>query len=151
MIDLVAGLVNDVPVDGDVTMRRLVLSMFACVGILAAAGCGTSVQVDSGFVILDTSPSGGAVNVDPEVELFVVMSQDVDSTTLASVVLKDAEGNDVGVSVTQLESNNEVISIAPEATLNRDARYSLLINGTLKSATGEMLDANVEKRFRTAP
>ena len=151
MIDLVAGLVNDVPVDGDVTMRRLVLSMFACMGILVAAGCGTSVQVDSGFVILDTSPSGGAVNVDPEVELFVVMSQDVDSTTLASVVLQDAEGNAVGASVTQLEGNNEVISIAPEATLNRDARYSLLINGTLKSATGEMLDANVEKRFRTAP
>ena len=34
-------------------MRRLMLSMFACMGILGAAGCGTSVQVDSGFVILD--------------------------------------------------------------------------------------------------
>ena len=132
-------------------MRRLLLSMFACMGILVAAGCGTSVQVDSGFVILDTSPSGGAVNVDPEVELFVVLSQDVDTTTLSSVVLQDAEGNVVGASVTQLEGNNEVISIAPEAALTRDARYSLLINGTLKSATGELLDANVEKRFRTAP
>ena len=132
-------------------MRRLMLSMFACMGILGAAGCGTSVQVDSGFVILDTSPSGGAVNVDPEVELFVVLSQDVDTATLTSVVLKDSEGNDVGTSVTQLEGNNEVISIVPAAPLTRDSRYSLWINGTLKSSSGETLDANVEKRFRTAP
>ncbi len=132
-------------------MRRLMLSMFACMGILGAAGCGTSVQVDSGFVILDTSPSGGAVNVDPEVELFVVLSQDVDAATLTSVVLKDSEGNDVGTAVTQLENNKEVISIVPAAPLARDARYSLWINGTLKSSNGELLDANVEKRFRTAP
>ena len=133
-------------------MRRLLLSVFACVGFLVATGCGTSVQVDSGFVILDTSPSGGAVNVDPEVELFVVLSQDVDTTTLSSVVLMDAEGNEVGSAVTQLNENNkEVISIVPAAPLTRDTRYSLWINGTLKSSTGELLDANVEKRFRTAP
>ena len=133
-------------------MRRLLLSMIACTGFLVAAGCGTSVQVDSGFVILDTSPSGGAVNVDPEVELFVVLSQDVDPTTLDSVTLKDADDNEVSATIKELNDNNkEVISIMPTSALTRDARYSLIINGTLKSATGESLDATIEKRFRTAP
>ena len=133
-------------------MRRLLLSMCVCVGIVGAAGCGTSVQVDSGFVILDTSPSGGAVNVDPEVELFVVFSQDVDPTTLDSVTLVDADSNQVSATVTELNDNNkEVISIMPASALSRDARYTLTINGTLKSATGESLDATIEKRFRTAP
>ena len=133
-------------------MRRLLLSMFACMGILVAAGCGTSVHVDSGFVILDTSPSGGAVNVDPEVELFVVLSQDVDPTTLESVTLKDADDNQVSATVKELNDNNkEVISIMPASALTRDARYTLIISGTLKSSTGELLDATIEKRFRTAP
>ena len=86
MIDLVAGLLNDTPRQWRLIMRRLMLSMFACFGMLSAAACGTSVQIEPGFVILDTSPSGGAVNVDPDVELFVVLSQEVDEATLADGV-----------------------------------------------------------------
>ena len=132
-------------------MRRLMLSVLALSGILGAAACGTSVQIDSGFVILDTSPSGGAVNVDPEVELFVVLSEDVDAATLSAIVLKDSNGAEVSATVTQLEANKEVISVQPADPLTRDARYTLTIGGALGSAGGETLDASIEKRFRTAP
>ena len=133
-------------------MRRLMLSMFACFGMLSAAACGTSVQIEPGFVILDTSPSGGAVNVDPDVELFVVLSQLVDETTLtADVMLKDADGAEVAASVTALPGDKRVLSIVPEATLSRDTAYQLMIMGTLKIASGEALDADISKRFRTAP
>jgi hypothetical protein len=133
-------------------MRRLMLSMFACLGLISAAACGTSVQIDSGFVILDTSPSGGAVNVDPDVELFVVLSQEVDESTIeAGVMLKDADGADVTATKIALTGDKRVLSIAPGASLASDTAYELHILGSLKSASGETLDATINKRFRTAP
>ena len=131
-------------------MRRLMLSVLAGFGIVASAGCGTSVQVDPGFVILDTSPSGGAVNVSTEVELFVVMSQAVDATTTTSVTLVDANGAAVDAGVAPLSDPN-VLSITPSSPLNPGAAYVLKIASTLKSTAGEDLGADVEKRFLTAP
>ena len=132
-------------------MRRLMLSFIACIGIVATSGCGTSVQIEPGFVILDTSPSGGAVNVDPQVELFVVLSNDIASDSLSSVTLADGEGNAVEAAVTLLEGDGRIMSVMPTTPLNRDTAYVMSIAGTLKSATGETLDANIIKRFRTAP
>jgi hypothetical protein len=135
----------------EIVMRRFMLSMLACFGLMATAACGTSVEIEPGFVILDTSPSGGAVNVDPAVELFVVLSQDVDATSLPSVTLEDSEGAAIAATVSQL-SDKHVLSIMPDpGPLGDDAAYVLTIAGTLKSSSGETLDATITKRFRTAP
>ena len=150
MIDVEAGLLNDMARRWRMIMRRLMLSMLACFGIAATTGCGTSVQIEPGFVILDTSPSGGAVNVDVQVELFVVLSHEVDATTTGSVTLADNDGNAVAATVTQL-SDKRVLSVVPDAPLNLDTTYVMSIAGTLKSSTGETLDATITKRFRTAP
>jgi len=131
-------------------MRRLMISMLVCFGIMATSGCGTSVQIEPGFVILDTSPSGGAVNVDPQVELFVVLSQEVDQTTVGSITLADSDGAAIDAQVTQL-SDKRVLSVMPTAQLTRDTAYVMSIAGTLKSGSGETLDATIIKRFRTAP
>ena len=132
-------------------MRRLMLSVLALSGLWGAAACGTSVQIDSGFVILDTSPSGGAVNVDPEVEPV----RGLERRRRRSDALGDrAQGQQrrrgVGDGDAR-EANKEVISVQPADPLTRDARYTLTIGGALGSAGGETLDASIEKRFRTAP
>jgi hypothetical protein len=114
------------------------------------SACGTSVTVDPGFSILDTSPSGGAVNVDIQVELFVVFSQEVDAATLTSFAVADAGGAAVEAAATLL-SDKRVVSVIPTAPLTADTAYVLTIAGTLKSSSGETLDATIEKRFRTAP
>jgi hypothetical protein len=134
----------------EIVMRRLMLSMLACFGLMATAACGTSVEIEPGFVILDTSPSGGAVNVDTAVELFVVLSQEVDATSIASVSLADGEGAAIAATVSQL-SDKRVLSIMPGAALSNDTAYVLSIDGSLKSSAGETLDATITKRFRTAP
>ena len=131
-------------------MRRLMLSLLACFGFAATAACGTSVQIEPGFVILDTSPSGGAVNVDRQVELFVVLSQEVDATTTTNVTLADEAGAAIAATVSQL-SDKRVLSIAPTDQLIADTAYVLSIAGGLKSVSGETLDATITKKFRTAP
>ena len=131
-------------------MRRFMFSLLALVAFGGAIGCGTSVTVEPGLYVLDTSPSGGAVNVDPEVELFIVLSQELDAASLTSVTLVDEADNAVEAVVTQL-ADKRVLSVAPANALERDSVYLLTIDGALASSTGEILGASISKRFRTAP
>ena len=80
-------------------MRRMLMSGLALFAMMTVSACGTNVTVDPGFSILDTSPSGGAVNVDTQVELFVVFSQEVDPATLTSLAVADAGGTETVASL----------------------------------------------------
>ena len=112
-------------------MRRLMLSVLALSGLLGAAACGTSVQIDSGFVILDTSPSGGAVNVDPRSSVRGLERRRRRSDASA-IVLQDRSGAEVSATVTS-SGRIRVISVQPADPLTHDARFTLTIGEALGS------------------
>jgi hypothetical protein len=119
--------------------------------VLALAACGTSVNVEGGFAILDTSPSGGAVNIDRGAELFVVLNAEVDAETLAQITLHEAEsGNEVSVNRAVEIADARIVSVTPHDSLAAETGYQLRIGKSLKSGTGQELGVGIVKRFTTA-
>jgi hypothetical protein len=125
-----------------------------CSGLmaLALAGCGTSVSVDGGFAILDTSPSGGAVNIDRSAELFVVLNAEVDVSTLTAITLHETEsGNEISVNRAVEIADTRIVSVTPLDPLAGETGYQLRIGEGLKSGTtGQELGVGIVKRFTTA-
>jgi hypothetical protein len=119
---------------------------------LALAACGTSVTVDGGLAILDTSPSGGAVNIDRSAEIFVVLNAEVDAATLGAISLHVAgESNEVSVNRAVEIADARIISITPLDSLSGETGYELRIGAGLKSGGvgGQALGVGVIKRFTT--
>lgn len=122
-------------------------------GLLLLAACGTDVDLDAGFAVLDTSPSGGAVNIDPNVEIFVVFNDDVDDASLAEITLLAEAGDGtttpVSLTCTKDSSANQLVQCSHDALAN-STTFSLNLGKGLKSATGtETLGVDITKRFAT--
>ena len=123
------------------------------VGLLLLAACGTDVDLDAGFAVLDTSPSGGAVNIDPNVEIFVVFNDDVDESSLGSITLA-ADGDDgstipVTLTCAKDPSANQLVQCSHEALAN-GTTFTLTLGKDLKAASGtETLGVDISKRFAT--
>ncbi|MEC7751832.1 MAG: Ig-like domain-containing protein [Myxococcota bacterium] len=123
-------------------------------GLLLLAACGTDVDLDAGFAVLDTSPSGGAVNIDPNVDIFVVFNDNVDETTLDGNITLSADGEDgtstpVALTCTKDAGANQLVQCSHEALANGTS-FTLTLGKDLKAASGEeTLGVDITKRFAT--
>lgn len=123
-------------------------------GLLLLAACGTDVDLDAGFAVLDTSPSGGAVNIDPNVDIFVVFNDNVDESSLAGNITLTADAGDgsttpVTLTCAKDASANQLVQCSHEALANGTS-FTLTLGSGLKAETGtDTLGVNITKRFAT--
>ena len=122
-------------------------------GLLLLAACGTDVDLDAGFAVLDTSPSGGAVNIDPNVDIFVVFNDNVDEATLSNITLTadagDGSATPVTLTCAKDSSANQLVQCSHEALAN-GTTFTLTLGKDLKAAGGsETLGVDISKRFAT--
>lgn len=129
-----------------------VLSVLA---LFCIAGCGTDVDLDAGFAVLYTSPSGGAVNIDPTADIFVVFNQEVDESTVANSITLAAEGAEnalipVALTCAKDSSANQMVQCSHDALAAATTYQLTLSNGLKPAGQTETLGVDISMRFTTA-
>jgi hypothetical protein len=99
-----------------------------------------------------TAPADGSYGFVPESEISITFSAsiDVSTLTLETLVLLRADGTQVPTLVVTQSSNPRNVWVRPEFGLDADARYRLVIKGTILSSDGVPLGADHEVCFYTS-
>jgi len=129
------------------TVRAGALFLFC----LAAACGGGGGGGPKAFTIVSTVPPNGSLDMAPGTALAVTFSDPPDLATLTvdTLVLTRADGSPVGTDIVTAPANPRNVRVEPLAFLPADARFKLLIKGTIRSKDGVSLGADTEICFIT--
>lgn len=125
------------------TAHRTSLSLLTLLPLLLIAGCSeepVGPQVGE-TALLDVSPAGGSVEVDPDLTVRITFSHPLMSEMEAYAVLHRGEvtGPEVAGSWT-LSEDRTVLEFTPAVPLAPGTRYTLHLGGGLMDASGRGVD-----------
>ena len=104
------------------------------------------------FEVVRTTPADGSADFVPPSDLSVTFSDSLDVSTLTidTLVLLRANGTQVPTLVVTASVNPRNVWVRPEFGLDFDARYRLVVKGSIRSAGGTVLGADHEICFFTS-
>jgi hypothetical protein len=115
-------------------------------GLLAACGGGGGGGSGgaAAFAVVATVPADGTIGFAPGTGISVTFSDNVDVGTLtfSTLVLTRSDGSQVQASIVTSPANPRNVQVRPSPDLPPDARFHLLVKGSIRSASGAALGAD---------
>ncbi len=103
------------------------------------------------LAVIQTVPVNGSDDLDPGTGISVTFSASLDVSTLTTttLVLFRSDGSLVPASIVTAPANPRNVRVEPNTDLDPDARYRLVIKGSIRSKDGVPLGADTEICFFT--
>ncbi len=124
------------------------------IGLLAACGGGGGGGGGgaAAFAIVSTVPVDGTIGFAPGAGISVNFSDNVDVATLtqATLVLTRTDGSQVPANIVTAPANPRNVQLRPSPDLPPDARFHLLVKGSIRSVAGVPLGADKGVCFITS-
>ena len=132
-------------------MRARVLFLVGLVAACGGGGGGGSGGGPAAFAVVQTVPVDGSDDLDPGSGISVTFSASLDVSTLtgSTLVLSRSDGSLVPASIVTAPANPRNVRVEPNPDLVPDARYRLVIKGSIRSTDGVPLGSDAEICFIT--